>query len=91
MIVDVHMADGRTVFRFKSRSQFIDLLSRDLDALDEAKAVACWVRWHPQDDFLPCRIMSVRKHSVSFTRAVVGDEKAAFDAQFPPPEKKEVV
>jgi hypothetical protein len=91
MMVDVHMADGRTVFRFKSRSQFIDLLSRNLDALDEAKAVACWVRWHPQDEFMFCRIMSVRKHSVAFTRAVTGEERDAFDVQFPPPEKKEVV
>lgn len=89
MMIDVHMADGRTTFRFKSRGQFIDLISRNLSKLDENRAVACWVRWHAEEEFIPCRIMSVRANSVAYTQAVFGDERDAFDTQFPPPIRQE--
>lgn len=83
MMIDVHIADGRTVFRFRNRSQFIDLLGRDLGQLGSNRAVDAWVRWHPEEDFVPSRIVSIRKHSVSFTREVTGEERQEFEAKFP--------
>lgn len=91
MMIDVHMTDGRTVFRVKSRGNFIDLIGRKVSELDSNRAISCWVRWHPQDDFVPCRIMSVRSNSVSFTREIVGEERQEFDAKFPPPAKPKVI
>jgi len=89
MMIDVHMADGRTIFRFKTRGHLVDLVGRKLDELDGTRAVACWVSWHPGDEFVPCRILSIRRNSVSFTREVVGAEREAFDLAFPPPERVE--
>jgi len=87
MMIDAHIADGRTVFRFKTRGNMISLINRNLAELESEGAVKCWVRWHPGDDFVPCRVMSLRGNSVSFTREVVGEERQAFDEQYPPPEK----
>lgn len=85
MMIDVHLADGRTIFRLKKRGHFIDLIGRDLTALDSTSAQSCWVRWYPEEEFVPCRIMSVRKQSVAFTREIVGEERQEFDRKFPPP------
>jgi uncharacterized protein (UPF0264 family) len=65
MMIDVHIADGRTTFRFKSRGQFIDLV---------------------KDEFVPCKLTSVRAGSVAFTRVVDGPERLDFNIRFPPPE-----
>lgn len=89
MMIDAHIADGRTTFRFKSRGQFIDLIGRNLGKFgefDTVQGVKCWVRWHREDDFVPCKLHSIRAGSVAFTRAVEGQERADFETRFPSPE-----
>ena len=83
-MIDVHMADGRTVFRLRSRERFINLLNVDLTALDESRALFCWVRWHPDEEFVPTHILSIRKASVAFTRRISGEERVKFEALFSP-------
>ena len=80
MMIDVHMKDGRTVFRFAKRGKMIELCKRDPLKIDEEESLACWVRWNPGDDFQPCRLNYVNKHSIAFTSVVPGYEQEAFQA-----------
>lgn len=80
MMVDVHIKDGRTVFRFRKRGLLIDLCNRDPLKLDETQTLACWVRWNPGDDFVPCRLANVNKNSIAFTREVIASEREEFEA-----------
>lgn len=78
-MVDAHMKDGRTVFRFSKRGKLIDLCKRDPFKLDEDQSLACWVRWNPGDDFVHCRLTNVNKSSIAFTREIFGEERAEFE------------
>lgn len=78
MMVDVHLCDGRTTFRFMSRGKAVHLFKRDPAELGEEDSVRVWVRWHPQSDWEPTRLQYVRRHSVSFVVQVDPAERAAF-------------
>lgn len=43
MMVDVHMADGRTVFRALARNNVVRLFTANLDELDSGRPERLWV------------------------------------------------
>jgi hypothetical protein len=80
MMIDVHMKDGHTVFRLRKRGMLVDLVQRDPTKIEADQGLACWVRWHPENEFVPCRMMNINKSSIAFTREVAGVERAEFEA-----------
>jgi hypothetical protein len=86
MMVDVHLADGRTTFRFARRGQMVTLMCRKPQELGEGDgtgSVWAWVRWHPENPFEPIRLQQLRPASVAFVRQVLPDERDEFLASLP--------
>lgn len=91
-MVDVSLADGRTVLRFRSRGQFIALLRRKPEGIDEERHVRCWALWHrDQEDFEPAVMSYIRANSVAFVRVIEGAERERFEEAFPEARPRERV
>ena len=91
MMIDVHLADGRTVFRFVARARLMRLVNRDPATIDEQRAERCWALWHPnQPEWEPVRVQYVRKHSISFIRHVEPTERDQFLSKYAPAELERI-
>lgn len=77
-MVDVHMTDGRTVFRAMSRGTMVKLFRKDLEEFDEGRAESVWVMWHPQAEWELLRVHYMKKHSVAWVREVPPKERDEF-------------
>ena len=80
MMIDVHMKDGRTVFRLRKRGLLVDLIKRKVVEVEEQQSLSCWVRWHTEGEFEPIRLTTINSNSIAFTREVSGEERAEFEA-----------
>lgn len=68
MIVNVHMADCRTVFQFASRADLRQALKRDLgeDGAEQQRTVQAFVQWQPGDLWTRLRVVKVRQGSIMY-------------------------
>jgi hypothetical protein len=66
MMIDVHLADGRTVMRFASRGQMIALIKRDPAQIDETAAERCWVDRGQGEGFKRARVQYLRKFQIGW-------------------------
>jgi hypothetical protein len=66
VIVNVHMADGKTVFQFPSRKSLQRALGHEPG--DEGNEQA-FIRTNVTDGWVPVRAAYIRKHSVAFVVA----------------------
>lgn len=83
-MIDVAMADGRTVFRFRTRGQFIALIKRKPEAIDEERHVHGWARWQREDETFEATTLSyLRQNSVAYIRVLDRAERDAFEQEFP--------
>lgn len=83
-MIDVEIADGRTIFRFRTRGDFIKLIQRKPDKIDEERHVRCWaIRHRDQEDFEPARLSYLRANSVAVVRIVEPEDRQAFEERFP--------
>lgn len=91
MMIDCHLTDGRTVFRAMSRGSMIKLFSNaekaDKMDDDDASVSTVWVRWHPQSPWERIRLLTLKKHSVAFTRKIEAPERDEFIASLPEEER----
>jgi hypothetical protein len=82
-MVDVEIADGRTIFRFRTRGDFIKLIQRKPEKIDEERHVRCWaIRHRDQEGFEPARLSYLRANSVALVRVVEPEERQAFEEQY---------
>lgn len=69
MIVNVHMADCRTVFQLASRADLRVALKRDLadDGAEQQRVVQGFVKWQPDDpSWMRLRVVKIRQGSIMF-------------------------
>lgn len=82
MMVDCHMRDGRTTFRFAGRGLAVEAMKRkplELDAADDTRSIRCWVRWHVEtQDWAQTQVQYLAPNSIAFVVAVSTEERDAF-------------
>lgn len=84
MMIEIHMTHDSATFRLLGRGQLVKLAKREVETLDENDAVRCWVKWHPENEWEPLRLLTVRKASIAYTVALSDAVKQAFLAAHAP-------
>lgn len=89
MLVDLHMKDGRTVFRFMTRGRAVVAMTRKpLDMATEG-GLSCWVQWHQgTEGWIPYSVVYINPSSVSYVVAVSNEDRDAFLAEYRPAREK---
>ncbi|MET0601874.1 MAG: hypothetical protein ABW167_07780 [Baekduia sp.] len=92
MMVDVHLRDGRTILRFRTRGAFQAAIKSDPLTLDERRPVKCWRTYEvvqggtgdiirQQWEQTACHHLG--KPSVANVMAVSDEDRRDFIARFP--------
>jgi len=77
VIVNVHMADGRTVFQFAARNDLRKVLRSEADT---EEPVLAWVRWNPEEaEWTYLRACHIRKQAIAFVVDAVGEAQGKGD------------
>lgn len=84
MMVDVHMTDGRTIFRVTSRGPVVQLIQRDPEKLDESSTFKVWIDRGQGEGFKPARLYYLKKHSIAWVETIPGQDADAFLAEHAP-------
>lgn len=78
MMIDVSIKDGRTTYRFIKRALFVTLVRRTAFKLEEYDSVKCWVRRHPEDEWMAAKLQYLNDSSIGLVEQVDPKERDIF-------------